>query len=217
MGSSDEPTPLAVKTAATIKRILDAARIVFGSKGLDAATMDRIADEAGLSKQIIYYYFGNKEALYHEVIRELILESHAPIFEIDYDRLSPIAAIRKYFEISFEINVGNAASFALDQMLLGGKFIKPGDVAERSGRRVTKLLEELIERGKLDGSIRPDADPLLTHLHSWMLNVGFLSSRTMLSKYMGEDVATPEFETRWRSYAVDALIAGLAAKPAKSL
>jgi AcrR family transcriptional regulator len=48
--------------------ILAAARIVISQKGLDKATMDQVADEAGISKATIYLYFKNKEELYYRCV-----------------------------------------------------------------------------------------------------------------------------------------------------
>ncbi len=47
--------------------ILEAAREVFFSKGLDQATIDDVAEQAELSKGTIYLYFKSKEDLYISV------------------------------------------------------------------------------------------------------------------------------------------------------
>lgn len=44
--------------------ILTAARTEFGEHGYAGARVGRIADRAGLNKQLIYYYFGSKSGLY---------------------------------------------------------------------------------------------------------------------------------------------------------
>lgn len=54
----------AQKRAANSERILHAARTVFGARGYHAATIEEIADEAGLSNGAIYYNFQNKEDLF---------------------------------------------------------------------------------------------------------------------------------------------------------
>ena len=43
---------------------LEAARILFAERGFAAVTMDEIAAEVGVTKPLLYNYFGNKEALY---------------------------------------------------------------------------------------------------------------------------------------------------------
>ena len=49
--------------------ILDAAEAVFAEHGFDGARVDAIAKEAGYNKSLIFQYFGDKLALYGEVIR----------------------------------------------------------------------------------------------------------------------------------------------------
>jgi AcrR family transcriptional regulator len=44
--------------------MLDAAGAVFAARGFNAASMDAIAEAAGISKPMLYNYFGSKEGLY---------------------------------------------------------------------------------------------------------------------------------------------------------
>ena len=54
----------------TEKVILNAARKVFVLKGLDGARMQEIADEAGMNKALLHYYFRSKEKLFKKVFSE---------------------------------------------------------------------------------------------------------------------------------------------------
>jgi AcrR family transcriptional regulator len=54
----------AQKREANRERILGAARDVFGARGYHSATIEEIADDAGLSNGAIYYNFGSKEELF---------------------------------------------------------------------------------------------------------------------------------------------------------
>lgn len=54
----------------TEKLILKAAREVFIRKGLDGARMQEIADEAGINKALLHYYFRSKDKLFKMVFRE---------------------------------------------------------------------------------------------------------------------------------------------------
>jgi hypothetical protein len=149
-------------------------------------------------------------------VRELIVESHAPIFDFDYATLPPLDAVRKLFELSFDTNLTNATRFALDQMMLGGKSFMPSGLEESYGQKVTRVLLELIERGQRDKSIRDDADALFLHLHMWMLNVAVLSSRPLLSRYIGENLLDDDFAQRWRAYASKILAATLSTDGAET-
>ena len=52
-------------------RILDAARNEFVSHGLSGARVDRIANHSGVNKNLIYHYFGSKDALYLAVLEDI--------------------------------------------------------------------------------------------------------------------------------------------------
>jgi len=52
------------------KAILDAATRVFLKHGYGAASMDAVAQEAGVSKQTIYSHFGDKNSLFESIIEE---------------------------------------------------------------------------------------------------------------------------------------------------
>ena len=52
------------------ERILAAARKIFIKKGYDGARMQEIADEAGINKAMLHYYFRNKDLLYERIFAE---------------------------------------------------------------------------------------------------------------------------------------------------
>ena len=55
----------------TEERIITAARSVFARKGKDGARMQEIADEAGINKAMLHYYFRSKDKLYEAVFRHV--------------------------------------------------------------------------------------------------------------------------------------------------
>lgn len=56
-----------METTDTEKRILQAALLVFERDGFLGARMQAIADEAGISKASLHYYFRNKEKLFDRI------------------------------------------------------------------------------------------------------------------------------------------------------
>jgi AcrR family transcriptional regulator len=65
-----------------VRQIVDAAEDIFFSKGVDAATIDEIAERAEISKGTVYLYFKSKEELIATVfgralgiLREFIREN----------------------------------------------------------------------------------------------------------------------------------------------
>src|SRR5881227_3024302 len=51
------------------KRIVRAMRTSVGRRGAAASTFDHVAQEAGVSRGLLHYYFGTKERLLVEVVR----------------------------------------------------------------------------------------------------------------------------------------------------
>ncbi len=55
----------------TEQKILLAARVEFGEKGLDGARMQSIADRAGTNKALLHYYFRSKNKLFEMTIKNI--------------------------------------------------------------------------------------------------------------------------------------------------
>lgn len=79
------------KDLQTEKRILEAAKKIFHLKGFSGTRMQEIADDAGINKAMLHYYFRNKRKLFEAIfiegvsrifpkIKEL-LETELPLFE----------------------------------------------------------------------------------------------------------------------------------------
>ncbi|MDP3392985.1 TetR/AcrR family transcriptional regulator [Sediminibacterium sp.] len=56
--------------------ILTAAKSIFSVKGKDGATMQEIANEAGINKALLHYYFRNKDLLFEEVFLDAVKKFH---------------------------------------------------------------------------------------------------------------------------------------------
>ncbi|SFF03588.1 TetR/AcrR family transcriptional regulator [Thermoflexibacter ruber] len=65
-----ENTPIAEQELSTEEKILAAARSVFTKKGMSGARMQDIADEAGINKALLHYYFRSKEKLFDRIFEE---------------------------------------------------------------------------------------------------------------------------------------------------
>jgi AcrR family transcriptional regulator len=61
---------MAWDTEGTRRRLKEAATIEFAERGPDGTTMARIAERAGINKERLYKYFGDKQALFETVLRD---------------------------------------------------------------------------------------------------------------------------------------------------
>jgi len=82
--------PAAGRDPAKRQQIIEGARRVFIDMGFDAASMNDITREAGVSKGTIYVYFSNKE----ELFEALIEEERCAIFNDLYLALEQTGAVR---------------------------------------------------------------------------------------------------------------------------
>lgn len=61
-------------TQATTRRLLEFAREEFAAQGYDGASVDRIAERAGLTKGAVYYHFGSKPGFFRAVFEQTEIE-----------------------------------------------------------------------------------------------------------------------------------------------
>ncbi|MDH2911387.1 HTH-type transcriptional regulator RutR [Kosakonia sp. HypNH10] len=118
--------------------ILSAALEVFSRLGFHGARVEQVADQAGVSKTNLLYYFPSKEALYVAVLRQLLDVWLAPLRAFRSD-LQPLAAIKEYIRLKLEVSRDHpqASRLFCHEMLQGAPLLK----AELTGDLKT-LVEE---------------------------------------------------------------------------
>ena len=140
--------------------IVGAATRVFLDKGYGAASMDAIADEAGVSKQTVYSHFGSKETLFEAIIEDKCNEllsrvsMQAPSLK-SADAHDPERIFKNMGE-SFLLTVLAAPSMALFRVVIAesGRFPELAEAFYRAGPAVAldnlaSLLEDLHQAGTL--------------------------------------------------------------------
>lgn len=97
--SSDKVIPRSVKGIRTRRVIQDAAARVFMKRGLAPATIQDVADEAGIAAGSVYRYFADKADILHSlqaaVEEAIIRETHLPL---DHGRLAVRAQMLAYLD-----------------------------------------------------------------------------------------------------------------------
>ena len=85
------------------RKIMDAAVSVFSQHGFRGATLDQIADEAGLSKPNVLYYFDSKAAIHVELLNALMSEWLAPLAVMDAQG-DPLEELLNYIRRKMEMS-----------------------------------------------------------------------------------------------------------------
>lgn len=142
-------------------QIIEGARRVFIDKGFEAASMNDITREAGVSKGTIYVYFANKE----ELFEALIEEERSTIFKNMYDVLDQIGDLRAtlvQFGTVLSAKITSARVIQAQRTVIGAsdripelgtRFYERGP--KRGHDKVVDFLNVAIERGLL---AIPDVD-----------------------------------------------------------
>lgn len=83
--------------------ILEAALEVFAARGFSGATLDQIAQAAGLSKPNLLYYFPSKEAMHAALLEGLLDTWLDPLRELDADG-EPVAEVLRYVRRKLDLS-----------------------------------------------------------------------------------------------------------------
>jgi AcrR family transcriptional regulator len=171
------------------RRILEVATREFAAKGLAGARVDLIAQKAGCNKQLIYYYFGGKDALYDEVLGSMMAatrrEQPAPatsLGELITRHLSSTSLRRRWVRLlSWEGLQGKLSRILRE------------DERRLVWRRDVDALAELQAQGEVDPAFDPEM--LGVVLHGLRLFPELLPQVTYMTT--GLDPESPAFEERY--------------------
>jgi len=82
----------------TEQSILKAARKIFTHKGFDGARMQEIANEAGINKALLHYYFRSKDKLFEAIFKDVLNTVFPKIISV---LMSPVPLFEKIEKVSF--------------------------------------------------------------------------------------------------------------------
>jgi TetR/AcrR family transcriptional regulator len=107
------------------ERILDAAQEVFATYGYQGATIDEVADRAGISKPNLHYYFKRKRDLYLAVLRRTLEIWLVPLRELDRNG-DPAVEIGNYIaqKVQLSRRFPAASRVFANEIVQGAPFLK---------------------------------------------------------------------------------------------
>ncbi|KAA9009456.1 TetR family transcriptional regulator [Histidinibacterium aquaticum] len=133
--------------------ILQAALEEFSESGLSGARVDRIAERAGVSKPMIYDYFGDKNAVYAAALREAYIQIRRGETALELDTREPEDAIRAlvHFTMGHFWNNPWFIKMLNTENLLGGASIRKLEDAADIQSVLLERVGEVLERGRRSG------------------------------------------------------------------
>jgi TetR/AcrR family transcriptional regulator, regulator of autoinduction and epiphytic fitness len=115
--SSHRESPL--RASPKTAQILQGAIQEFLAKGYAAASMDRVAAAAGVSKATVYSHFGDKETLFKYLVETMAREHLQSIVGQLDEQLEPRVAMRQLLTVSLENCCANCEFQEFRRMLIG--------------------------------------------------------------------------------------------------
>lgn len=114
------------KDSNTETTILEAAKRVFQRKGMDGSRMQEIADEAGINKALLHYYYRSKQLLFEAVFRSAFSIMAPQLNKIFNDDTSIFDKIRNFSNnyISFVIKHPYLPNFIIQELNRNPEFVK---------------------------------------------------------------------------------------------
>jgi TetR/AcrR family transcriptional regulator len=143
-----------VKDRNTEKVIFDAARRVFLSKGMAAARMQEIADEAGINKALLHYYFRNKEKLFEGIFNEVFIQLGSGIKALLESEMSVMERLKMLVDLYVDTLLQNRY---LPLFVLNEMNVRPEKFSELINKSIAihlaGFLQQVVEEGE-KGNIR---------------------------------------------------------------
>jgi len=140
------------------QRVLQAANVCFSRGGFQKTAVDQIAQEAGVSKGLVFVFFGTKEALYQAVVNDTLnewrrfSEQEAALYADD-----PAEELRRLFIGSFLFIQRHPMLSALFGRSNRGWMLNSPDVT-RVNKAWQERLQQVLRKGVRAGSMRADVD-----------------------------------------------------------
>lgn len=154
------------------ERILKGAEELFFKAGIKSITMNDIAGHLGMSKKTIYQFFSDKGSIVHEIAQNHIQRDQLEICNMVKASVNVMDQIINILKCSEEImgNINPVIFFDLQKY-------HPGTWALFESFKtnvVIKNLEVILNRGILEGYIRPEIDVrVLSRLRVNEIELGF--------------------------------------------
>jgi len=194
----------------TRRAILDAALVEFSEKGHAAARIDAVAEAAGISKPMIYSYFGDKDALYAAALREAYVQIRAGESELQLGDLEPVEAVRTLVHFTFDHFREKPwfISMLNTENLLGGETVRSiVDVGDIQSNMISEL-RRVLDHGERMGVFRPGVDPVELYITIASLCYFPISNRHTLRAVFKVPVDDAWVETRKKAVS-DMVLADL--------
>ena len=186
--------------------ILGAGERVFARTGFNGATMAAIADEAGLPKANLHYYFGAKEDLYRAVLAHTLQDWLVPT-QVIKPEADPRTAIEAYIraKMALAMQRPHASRVFANELLHGAPVVK--QLLETDLRTLMLAKTEVIAQWVRNGRMAP-VDPVHLFFTLWAATQTYADFEVQVCAVLGQAEFSAIDQTRATEHVVSLLLRG---------
>ena len=220
----DTSVPTTRRSEKTRAAILDAAEAEFAEHGFDGARIDAIAAASAHNKTLIFRYFGDKLALYAEVLKRVDKQAGEPLLQLlapllgDESILSDAKKFRQFFKAALATFFDYMAAHPrVMRMILwehaGGwqTYVKVASIFQVEG---FDRFEAFTSKARAAGLLRSNLDLSVLFMLAEQICWTYPTSLPFYQLVMpGRDLASPAALARARAQIIDFILAGFLPDP----
>lgn len=188
-----------------------AARREFSRNGLAGARVDEIAAQAGVNKQLVYHYFGDKDAIYFAVLEWMYDEIVEYERAFNVDGLSPDQALRKLVQSSFDYLERHPDFVAIlnDENRNEAAHVRNLRHFANIRTPLLRVFSRTLSQGVRDGLFRKGVSPEQLYISITALSYFYFSGMPTLAAILGKDLKTKSALRARRKHVVDFVMQSL--------
>ncbi|MEP6678425.1 MAG: TetR/AcrR family transcriptional regulator, partial [Betaproteobacteria bacterium] len=170
---------------------------------------------AKTNKRMLYYYFGNKEALFRAVLEGAYARIRAAEEELQLLDVAPAEGVRRLVEFTWNYYLAHPEFMTLlnSENLHRARHLKRSRQVRAMNSPLIDTLAQILDAGERAGAFRARVDALQLYVSIAALSYFYLGNNHTLSAVFGRDLATPRARRQRLAHMTDVVLGYLHAVP----
>ena len=188
--------------------ILKAATQIFAKYGYDGGSVEKISKAANSFDRMIYYYFGNKEGLFIEVIEGIYRRMNEAESKLKLNTDAPVQALKEVidFVLSYYQKHPEFVTLLNTENLHQGRHISKSPRASEYSSPAIEIIARILQSGVQQKLFRADLHARNVYLLIAATGYFYMSNRYTLTAFLGESLQDPRNVQAWKDFVTDSVL-----------
>ena len=192
----------------TRDNILKAATKIFAKYGYDGGSVEKISKAANSFDRMIYYYFGNKEGLFIEVIEGIYRRMNEAESRLKLNTDEPVQALKDVidFVLSYYQKHPEFVTLLNTENLHQGQHISKSPRASQYSSPAIEIIEGSLQSGSQQTLFRQGLNARNVYLLIAATGYFYMSNRYTLTAFLGESLEDPRNVQSWKDFVTESVL-----------